>query len=487
MTSLGIDIGGTGCKCIAFDDKGTQLALSYMEYPLASGATDLPPGVMMESVFHVIRECVGRLEDPSSVLSITASSFGESFVAVGSDGQPVLDSMSLYFADTSNQEFSSLVEAFGRERMTRICKLVPDSYYSLSKILHTLRTAPVPVSKFLFAASYVCFRLSGASVTDPSLASRSLLYDVENNRWSADILLAADLREDQLPEIVPTGTVAGKLLPDVAASLGLSPEVRVLIGANDQLMNTLGSGVSAFGEAMDNSGTVECLVTLFDPMPEDIHFHEENYNCIPYLGRGYVTYAYNISAGSSVRWFRDAFGMDYDKLNLLCPEEPTELMVLPFLQGMGGTPEMDQGATGTIMGLKTSTRLPELYRALLEGITFEMRYNRDKLNDYGVRFDRLFACGGGARSDAWMQIKADILGCDITRVDTRETGTLGGAILGMSALTGADPFDLAASFVRHGRTFTPDPARCRIYEERYSLYKKVRSAGKGQFLVSSHK
>ena len=148
---------------------------------------------------------------------------------------------------------------------------------------------------------------------------------------------------------------------------------------------------------------------------------------------------------------------------------------------------MDQGATGTIMGLKTSTRLPELYRALLEGITFEMRYNRDKLNDYGVRFDRLFACGGGARSDAWMQIKADILGCDITRVDTRETGTLGGAILGMSALTGADPFDLAASFVRHGRTFTPDPARCRIYEERYSLYKKVRSAGKGQYLVSSHK
>ena len=320
-----------------------------------------------------------------------------------------------------------------------------------------------------------------------SFRDRSLLYDVENNRWSDDILLAAGLREDQLPEIVPTGTVAGKLLPDVAASLGLSPEVRVLIGANDQLMNTLGSGVSAFGEAMDNSGTVECLVTLFNPMPEDIHFHEENYNCIPYLGRGYVTYAYNISAGSSVRWFRDAFGMDYDKLNLLCPEEPTELMVLPFLQGMGGTPEMDQGATGTIMGLKTSTRLPELYRALLEGITFEMRYNRDKLNDYGVRFDRLFACGGGARSDAWMQIKADILGCDITRVDTRETGTLGGAILGMSALTGADPFDLAASFVRHGRTFTPDPARCRIYEERYSLYKKVRSAGKGQYLVSSHK
>ena len=67
MVSLGIDIGGTGCKCVAFDDKGVQLALSYKEYPLASGATDLPPGVMMDSVFHVITGCVGQLEDPSSV------------------------------------------------------------------------------------------------------------------------------------------------------------------------------------------------------------------------------------------------------------------------------------------------------------------------------------------------------------------------------------------------------------------------------------
>lgn len=478
MVCLGIDIGGTGCKCVAFDDKGTQLALFYKEYPLVSGATDLPPRVMMESVFHVIGECVGRLENPSSVRSITASSFGESFVAVGADGLPVSDSMPLYFADTANEEFFSLVDSFGRDRMTRICRLVPDAYYSLSKILYTLRTAPVPVSKFLFVASYVCFCLSGASVTDPSLASRSLLYDVEGNCWSPEILLSAGLREDQLPEIVPTGTVAGTLLHEVASRLGLSPEVKVLIGANDQLVNALGSGVCGYGEAMDNSGTVECIATLFDRMPEDMRFHEENYNCIPYLDHGYVSYAYNISAGSSVRWFRDAFGMDYDSLNSLCPGEPTDLMVLPFLQGMGGTPEMDQGATGTIMGLKTSTRLPDLYRALLEGITFEMRYNRDRWNEYGVRFDRLFACGGGARSDAWMQIKADILGCEIVRVDTRETGTLGGAILGMAALSGADPFSLAASFVRHGRTFSPDPDHGRIYDERYSLYRKARAAGK---------
>ena len=479
MVSLGIDIGGTGCKCVAFNEEGEQLALAYLEYPLAPGTVDLPPEVMMESVMDVIRRCVEGLERPSDVRCITVSSFGESFIAVGEDGRPVCESMPTYLADTSNREFFSLVDAFGKERMMRICRLMPDAYYSLSKILHTQKTAPAPVGKYLFVASYVCFRLCGACVTDPSLACRGLLYDVEKGCWSEEILEAAGIMPSQLPEIVPTGTVAGSLLPEVASRLNLGADVQVLIGAHDQIVNALGSGIARLGQAVDNSGTVECITPLFAALPENMLFHEENYCCSPYLDKGYVTFAYNISAGTSVRWFRDAFGMGYDELNRLCPGEPTDLMVLPFLQGMGGTPDMDQSATGTILGLNTSTRRPDLYRALLEGITFEMRYNQEKIGGHGIRFDSLFACGGGARSDAWMQIKADILGCRMVRVDTKETGALGSAILGISAMTGESPFSLAQKCVRYGEVFTPDPLRARIYDERYDLYKQLRNLHKG--------
>lgn len=119
MVSLGIDIGGTGCKCVAFNEEGAQLALAYREYPLAPGTVDLPPEVMMESVMEVIRRCVEGLERPSDVRCITVSSFGESFIAVGEDGRPVCESMPTYLADTSNREFFSLVDAFGKERMMR--------------------------------------------------------------------------------------------------------------------------------------------------------------------------------------------------------------------------------------------------------------------------------------------------------------------------------------------------------------------------------
>ena len=475
QTSLGIDIGGTGCKCVAFSEDGRQLALAYREYPLAPGTADLSPDVMMDAVYEVISGCVGNLQDASTVRCITVSSFGESFIAVGADGKPVLPQMPMYFADTSNQDFVSLVEEFGRERMMRICRVRPDAYYSLSKILFTRRHSPVPVSKYLFVASYVVFRLSGASVTDPSLACRSLLYDVGNGCWARDILDAAGVRPDQLPDVVPTGSVAGQLLPDVAGRLRLPPDTKVLIGGLDQIVNALGVGVRSPGDAVDVSGTVECITPLFDGMPDNLRFYEDNYCCTPYLGKGFVTFAYNISAGSSVRWFRDAFGLGYADLNRLCPGEPTGLMVLPFLQGMGGTPEMDQAATGTVLGLNTATRLPDLYRALLEGITFEMRYNLEKLSGHGIPVGRLLACGGGAKSDVWMQIKADILGHDIVRVDTEEAGALGSAILGFSALLAADPFALAQRFVRYGSVFTPDPERKLKYEKRYLTYKQLRT------------
>ena len=164
----------------------------------------------------------------------------------------------------------------------------------------------------------------------------------------------------------------------------------------------------------------------------------------------------------------------YDLLNEQCPSEPSGLMVLPFLQGMGGTPDVDSGATGLIAGLTTQTRLPDIYRALLEGITYEMRYNQEKLGENGIAFARLYACGGGAKSPVWLQIKADILGCEIIPVKSEETGAMGSAILGIAAVTGKSPFEVAKNFWQYGETIRPNPAHQAIYNQKYQMYKVLR-------------
>ena len=483
MISLGIDIGGTGCKCVAFSDQGEQLALSYEEYPLAAGTVNLPPEILCQSVFRVIRACADNLPSKEEIATITVSSFGESFVALDADGTP-LDDIRMYFGNSESAAFDALVERVGAERFMDICRILPDSSYSLAKILYTKEIAPRAVWKFLFIAGFLCYRLSGKAATDVSLACRSLLYDVKKGCWSEELLEESGIRKDQLPEVVQPGTALGRILPEIAAQLGLLETTLVVIGAHDQIVNALGAGVRRVGDAVDTSGTCECVTPLFAEIPESLDFQRDNFACVPYLeGSGYVTYAYNISAGSVVRWYRDALAYHmkedgrsvYDVLNEVCPCQPTNLMVLPFLQGMGGTPDVNPNMTGLIAGLTTQTRLPDTYRAILEGITFEMRYNQEKLAQNGVKIQRLLACGGGARSKVWLQIKADILGCDIIPAQTEETGAMGSAILGFAAVLRVSPLEIAPRFWKYGETIRPNNANGEIYSRRYALYKQLRA------------
>lgn len=483
MISFGVDIGGTGCKCVAFSDKGEQLALCYEEYPLAAGQVNLPPELLAASVYNVIAECAAKMKNKEEIAVITVSSFGESFVAVDEEGNP-LDDILMYFGNSESVVFNSLVRKLGEQKFMDICRILPDPSYSLAKMLYTMQKSEKEVSKFLFIAGYICYKLCGKQATDVSLACRSLLYDVKKACWSHELLEASNIREDQLPEVVPYGTVLGNVLPEMAEKLGLSKNTAVVLGTHDQIVNALGAGVRELGDAVDTSGTCECITPLFEGIPEDIGFRKNNFACVPYLeAKGYVTYAYNISAGSVVRWFRDALAYHlkqdgrsvYDVLNDSSPDEPTELMVLPFLQGMGGTPDVDPNVGGMVAGLTTKTRLPDIYRAILEGVTFEMRYNQEKLNEAGVGFTRLFACGGGARSAVWLQIKADILGCEIIPISIEETGAMGSAILGLAAISGKTPFDIAPDFWQYSEAVRPNPERKKLYDERYQLYKTLRA------------
>lgn len=495
MISLGVDIGGTGAKCVAFDDHGAQLALSYIEYPNPPGKANLEPQVLSDSVVRVIRDCVQALPARDAVAAITVSSFGESFVPIDEHGAPLTDII-MYFANSESGEFDELVRRVGEETFMRVARILPDASYSLAKMLYTLRTALRPVWKFLPIAAYVCYRLSGAVMTDVSLACRTLLYDVEKREWSRELLEASGVALDQLPDVCPTGTAVGFLRSEIAQALGLPENVRVVIGSHDQIVNALACGVCEHGDGVDVSGTCECIEPLFAGIPGDFGFTKENFACVPYVDDvGYVTYAYNISGGAVVRWYRDQLARHlsaqakaervsvYDLLNRACPKEPTDVIVLPFLQGMGGTPDVRPNARGMFYGVTMETGLPEFYRAILEGLTFEMAYNLEKLEGFGVAPNRLYACGGGARSKVWLQIKADIWNREILPVKTEETGALGSAILGFAAVTGEkDRLALAKKFVQLGEPMRPDAARVEVYREKFQLYKQLRDFQVGSLL-----
>ena len=129
MISFGIDIGGTGCKCVAFHEDGRQLALSYKEYPVQTGNSNLPAQMLMDAVFDVISGCVEQLENPQEVVAITVSSFGESFVAVDAQGKAITDIL-MYFGNADGEEFDSVVKKIGEEAFMSIALLKPETSYS---------------------------------------------------------------------------------------------------------------------------------------------------------------------------------------------------------------------------------------------------------------------------------------------------------------------------------------------------------------------
>ena len=238
MVSLGVDVGGTGCKCVAFSESGVQLAAAYAEYPVAAGTDRLPPQLLTRCVFDVIRQCAAHVE---GVAVITVSSFGESFVPLDENGEALTDIL-LYYGDGRNEAFEALVETVGAERIAQIARVRPDPSYSLAKMLLTKQA-----DKFLFVAGFLAWKLCGVMASDEALACRSMLYDVQHRCWSEELIKAAGLRQEQLPKVLPAGTALGSLLPEAAAMLGLPETVKVVLGTHDQIVGALGAGVQQPG------------------------------------------------------------------------------------------------------------------------------------------------------------------------------------------------------------------------------------------------
>lgn len=163
----------------------------------------------------------------------------------------------------------------------------------------------------------------------------------------------------------------------------------------------------------------------------------------------------------------------YDLILQDASPEPSPLLLLPHFAG-SGTPSFDTQSKGAILGLTFGTTKTELAKAVLEGLTFELRVNLDLLKDGGVIIDELRAIGGGARSGLWLQLKADVTGIPVVVPRITEAAGWGAALLagaGVGCFSSAA--EAAGETVKLERRLEPDPGRKAHYDERYKLYMDV--------------
>jgi xylulokinase len=278
----------------------------------------------------------------------------------------------------------------------------------------------------------------------------------------------------------------GNLGRAAAQQLGLPEGCLACAGSHDQPAGALGSGVTDATVAMDATGTVECFAVAMDKPVVNETMLRNSLSCYPHAAPGlFVSLAFNFSGGSLFRWARDTFGeaekkeaerrgIDvYQVLTDEMADEPTDIFVVPHFT-VSGTPHMDPNPVGAIIGLTLSTTRPKFLRAILEGISYELKLNLDVLRQAGVEVREFRAVGGGAKSDFWLQLKADMYNTPIIRLQVAEAASLGMAIsAGVAAGVYRSAREAAQALVTPQETFTPDPNRAAYYDEMLERYRHI--------------
>jgi xylulokinase len=317
------------------------------------------------------------------------------------------------------------------------------------------------------------------------LSSTSLFFDLREKKWSMDILDKFDLAQDLFAVPSPSGRVAGKVSPEVSAELGFKGEVSIVTGGHDQQCAAFGVGAISGGIAADGMGTVECVVPVLDKiMMKDSMFDNDFSTRAHVIEDKYVTFAYNFTAGSVLKWYRDKLAPDlrdkavsrgmnaYTSFFSGLDHSPSGLYTLPYFSG-SGTPRHDPITKGTIIGLGIDTGREDIFKSIVEGTIFEIGFNMELLEKSGIEIKELRAVGGGSRSDYWLDLKASILDKPVKRMDIDEAGCLAAMMLAGSAIGKFSISEAQENFVKTARQFDPDPVVTRLYRDHYDRYKKI--------------
>jgi xylulokinase len=490
MALIGLDIGTTGCKASVFDEAGHLIASASREY-----AVDIPhAGWAEQDAEHVwtlaksaLAESLTRSERPD-ISAIGLSVQGEAVMPVDGGGTALRPAILGMDTRTTRQN-EWLVDRFGAEWLFKHTGMPVHTVNTLPKLLWLKENEPglwADAARFLLYEDFIIHKMTGEAVISQCLASRTQLYDLGAGGWSDEILGALALGPERLARLTPSGTPVAKMHKALADELGFAEPPTIVTGGHDQACGALGVGLTEPGLAMVSTGTAEVVeAAMATPALNDTLYRGNISVYESTVPNVYVAMTLNHSGGLLLRWYRDVFcseevqdahvsGEDaYDLILSGASPESTGLLVLPHFAG-SGTPTFDTASQGAILGLTFGTTKTEIAKAILEGLTFELRLNLDLLKAGGVRITELRAIGGGARSELWLQLKADITGIPVVAPAVTEAAGRGAAILAGAGMgVYASAAGAAAQMVELVRRYEPDPRRASDYEELYDLYQKV--------------
>lgn len=487
---IGIDVGSQSVKGVLLDPEGRHGASAShalsTSYPRPGWAEQDPREwvVAMGTVIARLLDDANIHSDEVGVLALACQVDG--VVPISVRGDPLGPAI-IWLDRRADAQAEYLATKFGAEPLFEVTGLVPDASHSGPKIMWLRENEPetmATATAFPPCAGFLVHFLTGELVIDHANASSSLLYDLKARQWSEELLEAAGLSPSQLGRIAVAGEEAGALSDSGAAAIGLSTSCVLLVGTGDEHAASLGSGAVTPGIVTDVTGTAEPVTVASYELVLDrdglleTHAHAIDH-CYLVENPGFVS-------GGSTRWLADnVLRVSHASIFDLADSAPPGSDGLIFVPALSGamTPRWNSRMRGAFAGLAMPHTSAHMARAVLEGCAFALRDITDRFSALGLGRDEIRVVGGGATSDAWMQIKADVTGRAVHRVLVKEATALGAALLaGVSAGTFKN-LDNAVerSVTLADEPFVAIPKNAELYDESYGRYRALYDALEGGF------
>lgn len=487
---IGIDVGTSAVKTILFDIEGAIIASSSKEYPLyqpKNGWAEQEPEDWINAAFATVKKVVSGSGVPAEKIAgigLTGQMHG--LVMLDGEGKPLRRSI-IWCDQRTAKECEEITERVGRDKLVAITANPALTGFTASKILWVRNNEPEIYRRcrhILLPKDYLRYCLTGEFATDVSDASGMQLLDVPQRRWSLEVLEKLEMAPEMLGRVYESPEITGYVTAEAAEATGLLPGTPVVAGAGDNAAAAVGTGVVKNGLAFTTIGTSGVVYAHSDKAAIDPQGRVHTFCCaVP--GAWHVM-GVTQAAGLSLKWFRNNFaaGESYAELDEKAAQIPAganRLLFLPYLMGER-TPHLDPDCRGAFIGLSAVHTKYDLLRAVMEGVTYSLKDCLDILKEMGLGIDRMYACGGGAKSPFWRQMLADVFGLPVLTVKCVDGPALGAAVLA-AAGTGlySDVPSASGAMLKDDELQVPAAERTAEYIKYYGIYRELYPALKKSF------
>jgi xylulokinase len=475
--AVGVDVGTTGVRGVAVDELGAVVASATSGYEFRTPQplwTEQDPEDWWRGTQAVLGRLAGELGSRIAGIGLTGQMHGSVFLdSAGEVIRPAL----LWNDQRTGKQCAEITERVGADRLRQITGNPALTGFQAPKVLWLRDAEPqcyARVAHVLLPKDYVRLRLTRELATDASDAAGTLFLDLRERRWSDAILDALEIPESWLPTVCESPETAGAVPADVATALGMQPRINVAAGGGDNAAAAVGTGIVHNGVLSSSIGTSGVLFAHTETATPDPSGRIHAF-CHAVPGKCCLL-GVTLSAGGSLRWWRDVTGLSYDTLvgeaeSISAGAEG--LIFLPYLTGER-TPHLDPEARGVFFGLTARHTRAHLTRALLEGVLFSLRDALEVMRELGVRPTTVVATGGGSASPIWLRLQADVYNTEIRRTVIHEGAAYGAALLGHVAAGTFASVNEAVQVVRTMQdAIEPDPRAARTYDSSFEQYRAL--------------